>query len=108
MTSWPRCSDAVKRFKTRGDSASHYVLAGATIAVATMLGLLLIVWMLSPLGGGSVATCGSRIPGGVAIAWRAGGMVANFMQTLQRIHTRHFFFVSLLTVPIWISEAATI
>jgi hypothetical protein len=42
---------------------------------------------------------------GVLIAGRPGGMVANFMQALQCIHTRHFLFAALLTVPIWMSEA---
>jgi glycosyltransferase 2 family protein len=92
-----------------GDRASHHVLAGgATIAVAAVSGLSLIVWLLSRHSVEDLLLLVvARIPGG-AIARRAGGMVANFTQALQCVRTRHFFFEALLTAPIWMSEAAAI
>lgn len=89
-----------------GDGASRHVLVGgAAVAIAAVLFLVCVAWLLSRRSGEEwLLVVLARLPGGATIARRLGSMLGEFTQTLQLVRTRHFFFALLFTVPIWALE----
>lgn len=89
-----------------GNSASQHVLVGgAVVAIAAVLVLVGVAWLLSRRNGEELLLVVlARLPGGAAVARRLGSMLHDFTETLQLVRTWNFAIALLFTLPIWALE----